>query len=237
MVFEQSADEVRKEHLEKLGAQLDPVFSELIDDVAWLQVKWAEYRQLYGTSPDRIDLLNSAAGLFFRILHDTLWEDALLHLCRLTDQAEMGGKQNLSIQGLPELCADPNLREEVAALVAKAIEAASFARDWRNRRIGHRDLALALNPSTRPLAAASRAQVSAAIAAIHRVLNEISERLLDTTLADDVLTPDTGAEALLYVLRDGVDAEAARRERFRSGTFTLDDLRHDTARAAADAER
>ena len=62
---------------------------------AYIEIKWAEYKELFGTSPRRIELLNSAAGLFFRILQDTLWEDALLHLCRLTDPAKMHGKENL----------------------------------------------------------------------------------------------------------------------------------------------
>ena len=126
MADEQTADQVRKEHLDKLGPQLGPIFSELRDDLAWLQVKWGEYRELYGTSPERIDLMNSAAGLFFRILQDTLWEDALLHLCRLTDPAVMGNKQNLSINALPELCADNIVRETVSTLVEKAVAATSI---------------------------------------------------------------------------------------------------------------
>lgn len=227
MVDEKTPNMFRADDLDKLGPQLGPVFSRLSDDLAWLQVKWGEYRELYGTSSERIDLMNSAAGLFFRILQDAMWEDALLHLCRLTDPAVMGSKQNLSIQALPELCADAAVQEAVRTLVGQAVTATSFARDWRNRHISHRDRALALGSGTRPLAPASRAQVSAAISAIHRVLNEISERLLDSTLADEVITPPTGAEALLYVLRDGLKADAEKRERIRSSKFTTDDLRHD----------
>ena len=223
MADKQTANQVRTE----LGTQLGPVFSELRDDLAWLQVKWAEYRELYGTSPDRIDLLNSAAGLFFRILQDSMWEDALLHLCRLTDPADMGRKKNLSIQVLPELCDDADLRNAVETLVEEAKVATLFARDWRNRHISHRDRDLALRSKTRPLAPASRAQVSAAISAIHRVLNEISECLLNSTMMEKVITPPTGAGALLYVLRDGLNADAERRERIRSGKYIPGDLRHD----------
>jgi hypothetical protein len=203
------------------------VFSALWNEFAWLQVKWAEYLELYGTSPQRINLLNAATGLFFEILQRSLWEDVLLHLCRLTDPAVMRGRQNLSIKALPELCTDTAVRDAVRELVEQAVIATSFARDWRNRHIGHRDRELALGSGTRPLEPASKAQVSAAITGIHRFLNEIGERLLDTTLAADVITPPTGAEALLYVLRDGLDADNERRERIRSGRFTQDDLRHD----------
>ncbi len=225
--MDQTAEQVRAEDLDKLGPKLAPVFSELKNDLAWLQVKWAEYRELFGSSPQRIELLNSAAGLFFRILQDTLWEDALLHLCRLTDRPTMRGRDNLTIRALPELLDDEALKVDVSRLVAEAIAKVAFARDWRNRRIGHRDLGIALGSASTPLAAVSRADVSEALSAIHRVVNEIHERLLDSTLSDEVIAPSAGAEALLYVIRDGLEADAARRERIRSGTFTHADLRHE----------
>lgn len=226
MAVVKTADEVKKHHLEKLGPKLGPVYHELADELAWLQLKWAEYRELFGKSPERITLLNSAAGLFFRILQDTLWDDALLHICRLTDRAEVAGKANLTILVLPELCEDPALRARVSELVDNAVAATAFARDWRNRRIGHRDLALALDLAAKPLAQASRARVSQALSSLHAVVNEISERLLDSTLADEVIAPSTGAEALLYVIRDGLDAHEARMARIRSGKLLPGDLEH-----------
>ena len=110
---EQTAEQVRAEHIAGLGPRMGPVFSELRDDLAWLQVKWSEYRELFGTSPERIELLNRAAGLFFRVLQDSLWEDALLHLCRLTDPPVTRGRHNLTIRALPDLCADDGLRAEL----------------------------------------------------------------------------------------------------------------------------
>jgi hypothetical protein len=202
------------------------MFHALSDDVAWLQVKWAEYRELFGTSPERIELLNSAAGLFFRILQDTLWEDALLHLARLTDPPKTRGKHNLTIRALPELCDDPALRLRVSRLVDDTLAATAFARDWRNRHIGHRDLVLALESAAKPLSPASRGDVSAALSAIHRVFNELTELVFDSALADDVITPATGAEALLYVIRDGLEANDARRARIETGRFAEDDLQH-----------
>ena len=94
----------------------------------------------------------------------------------------MAGKSNLTIRALPELCDEPALRSRVTELVDAALEATKFARDWRNRHIGHRDLALALNSGAKPLASASRAQVSEAASAIHAVLNQISESVLHSTL-------------------------------------------------------
>ncbi|RPJ55544.1 MAG: hypothetical protein EHM23_25905 [Acidobacteria bacterium] len=218
-------EEAKQEHRDKLGPKLGPVFHELWNDLAWLQIKWREYRELFGTTPDRLDLLNSSAGLFFRIIQDTMWEESLLHLSRLTDRATVAGRKNLTIRLLPALCDDDKLRASVATLVEKAIAATEFARDWRNRHVGHRDLDLVLNSGAKALAPASRTLVSQAISAIHAVLNEISEQLLNSTLSTEVITPGDGALALLYTLHDGVETGRAREERIRSGHFEPNDLK------------
>lgn len=227
MANEQTANDVYNDHIARLGSDLGPVYNGLWSDFASLSAKWKEYWAMFGTRPERVDLLNFAAGFFFRIVQDTLWDDTLLHLCRLTDPPQSCGKLNLTIRALPALINDPVLSAEVEALTQKAEQATGFARDWRNRHLSHRDLALTLNRGAKPLPPASGAQVSQALSAIHAVLNLISERLLRGTLAIDVMTPGTGAEALLYVIRDGVEADRARRGRICNGTFTQEDLRHE----------
>jgi hypothetical protein len=219
-----SPDEARADYLKRLGPKLGSVFHALNDDLAWLQVKWAEYRELFGSSPERIDILNKAAGLFSRIVQDALWESVLLDLTRLTDPIKTGGKSNLTIAKLPELCEEPALGSEISELTEIALKATKFARDWRNRHISHRDLMLAVDNAAKPLEPASRAQVSNAIEAIHAVLNHISEKILDTTLCDHVITPATGSVSLLYVLRDGLEADEDRSERILSGKFKAEDF-------------
>lgn len=221
---EQTADEVRACHLDKLGPKLGPVYHELRNDLGWLQVKWVEYRELFGTSPERVDLANSAASLFFRLAHDALWNDILLSLCRLTDNPKVGRNSNLTIKALPELCDDPKLRDKISELVDQAVTATKFARNWRNRKIAHRDLQLALAQGADPLAEASRAKVEQALSAIHTVLNHINEVLLGSTLWNEVITPLTGSVTLLRVIRDGLEAKKARFERIRNGNFQSGDL-------------
>lgn len=212
MADTQTSNEVENEHITKLGPDLGPVFHVLWNDRAWLVVKWQEYREMFGSSAEQVELLNSA-GLFFQIVQDTLWQDILLHLCRMTDPPKSMGRENLTLRSLPDLISDPAVRAEMAPLVEQASKATEFARDWRNRHIGHRDLALALKSGVQPLASASEEQVSAALSAIHEVLNRISERQLDSTLTSDVITPFTGATTLMLLLRDGIEARDARRKR------------------------
>jgi hypothetical protein len=219
-----TADEVREEHLASMGQHLGPVYHALWNEVTWLHAKWHEYEELYGAKPARLDLLNRAAGLFFRIVQDALWEDTLLHLARLTDPPWSSGKENLTILRLSALVDDGALREQLDALLTEAQLKTEFARDWRNRRIAHRDLAKALGEGAKPLASASRNHVDDALRALAAVLNRVNSFYLKSELVFDVITPMTGSVALLYVLRDGLAAEERRLARFRAGRPDPDDL-------------
>ena len=157
-----SAEETRAEYLAAMGLDLGPVFHALWNECAWLHLKWREYRELFGGSSERVDLLNSAAGLSFRIIQDSLWEDILLHLCRLTDPPSIGKKENLTVLRLPGMV-DAAIRAEVEGAVESLEQRTAFARDWRNRHIAHSDLMLALDESLTPLAPASRAKVAEAL--------------------------------------------------------------------------
>lgn len=214
----QTPNDVYNDHITKLGPKLGPVYNVLWSDFASLSAKWQEFLAMFGSDPERVALLNSAAGFFFRIVQDALWKDVLLHLCRLTDPPQSVGKSNLTLQALPQLISDPALSAALEPLIAQAVKATEFARDWRNRRISHRDKALALRSGAQPLTPAGNAQVSQALSAIHAVLNLISERLLQSTLGIDVITLGAGAEALLYVIRDGLEADRTRRMRISNGT-------------------
>ena len=217
------AEAVEAQHLATLGPELGPVFHCLHNEVAWLYIKWEQFRALYGTSRERVELLNASAALLFRVLHDTMWKDVLVHLCRLTDPPKVGKKLNLSITRLPGLIDDPTLRDTVKQLVESAIHSAAFARDWRNRNIAHRDLALALRQSTQPLEEATRAKIGASAMAIARCLNCISLGYMNSTCGYEEVHHPGDATDLLYLLDDGIRAGEARRERASKGLLLPED--------------
>lgn len=109
--------------------------------------------------PERITLLNQAAPFFFRMIQDELWESTLLSLARLTDPSNSQGnpdRSNLTLQALPALTTDVTLKRELDKKISEATKLTAFCRDWRNRRIAHRDLKLALDEPTNPLAEGKR---------------------------------------------------------------------------------
>jgi hypothetical protein len=172
---------------------------------------------------ERIALLNSSAPSFFRMIQDELWEMSLLHLARLTDPANSLGrndKQNLTIQALPALIDDATLKANLAHVVDRAVRQTAFCRDWRNRRIAHRDLKLALDDATAPLADASRAQVSDALKTISDVLNTLAVHYLKSETRFDLAARHTGALGLLYLLDDGLRVREQRAKRLEAGNPT-----------------
>jgi hypothetical protein len=216
----QSAAEVEQRYVEAMGPDLGAVQARLWNECAWLHLKWSEYVILFGTSRNRIDLLNRAAGPFIRIVQDALFEDALLHICRLTDSPRSAGRDNLTVERLPRLV-DQSIRFAVEQRLDQVRTTSGFARDWRNRRIGHRDLALATRRHARPLESASRLGVKDALAAIAALLNEVESHYGTGPVAYDMVDHLGGAESLLYVLRDGLDARAEELRRLKSGQLDL----------------
>jgi hypothetical protein len=182
--------------------------------------------ELFGSKPARVELLNKAAPVFFRLIQDSLWDDILLHIARLTDPPiSFGAKANLTICYLSDLVATSETKAAVQALIGIAKDKSLFCRDWRNRRIAHRDLALALDSPATPLQPASRQYVREALSAIDAVLNAVSGAYMDSETYFERPGHAGGALSLLYVIDDGVRAEAKRRDRLKQGKWSEDDLR------------
>ena len=171
---------------------------------------------LFGTKPSRVDLMNQAAPAFFRMIQDSLWEDALLHIARLTDRPEIARKDTLTILRLPQLV-DSALVSPLEAVVEAAKVACGFARDWRNRRIAHNDLLLMTNRSATPLTPASRDDVGKALDSFVDVLDVVSRHYTGSTNLFKWAGAPRGAVALLHVLTDGVRERDARYARWERG--------------------
>jgi hypothetical protein len=215
--------EAKVVHVAAMGAELGALYSALWQEVAWIHSKWAQYVALFGTKPERVELLNKAAPAFFRLVQDTLWENVILHIARLTDSPQSVGKPNLSIKRVPALVTDSALKARIEALVTFCVSSAEFSRDWRNRHLAHRDLQRATADVADPLLPASRAKVKGVLANFCDLLNALSQHYLDSTSFFDVSGTPGDAEELLYVLDDGLKMDAARKERRRNGTHTPED--------------
>src|SRR4051812_48511545 len=122
-----TADEAVAELKRDLGPELGEAFYTIQNDLVWLHLKWRQFRELFGTKPERLELLNESAGGLFGVVQDVLWDDTLLSICRLTDPAGKGDRMRLSISRLAPMIGDTTVRAEVEAAIRVAIDRATFA--------------------------------------------------------------------------------------------------------------
>jgi len=124
-----------------MGDELGLIFHFLMQEAAWLHLKWNEFDALFGGTPQELQNLNRAAQGFFGMVQDVWSDDIILHICRMTDN----GTDRLSVTLLPKL-ANVGIRDELKRRLDEVTAATAFARDWRDRRIAHRNKALILDP-------------------------------------------------------------------------------------------
>lgn len=152
-------------------------FELLQNEVGTLIYHFEEHEALFAHSKERINLLNEAAPVFFRMVSDVLWADILMQLSCITGPAQTGRRspmaENLSIRRLPALV-DPSVQAEITTAVEQAVVRAKFTNAGRNKFYSHRDLPTALDASALGLTLGSRAQMREAIDATEAVLHVVA---------------------------------------------------------------
>jgi AbiU2 len=220
-----TAEELLERAIRDMGDELGPVYHELSNGLSRLHVKWRAYRQLYTRSPERIDLINKAAGWFFKVVQGALVGDVLLHIGRLTDLESIGRRDNLTIRRLPPIVPDA-LRGDIDALLAAVLTACEPIRTWRNRRGAHTDLDTAILGVPTP--GITNEQVETVLASLRALLNRIEQHYWRApTMYEHIVTPPGDADSLVYYLLKGIRADEARHQRLRDGKPTPEDLRNE----------
>jgi len=200
--------ELRQRYCEAMGSDLGDVFHQLMQEAAWLHLKWNEYVALFANA-HKVHQLNRAAPGFFRMVEETWSDDLILHICRMTDQ----GNDVLTVRLIPKLVTVA-LRDDVNSRLRTLIAAADFARDWRDRRIAHRNIALALDRSAEPLSVADKQAFTRAIEAIDELLHFVDHHFTNAgRVMYDHLDTLGGVQSVLDIVERGL--------RDRDRQFTL----------------
>ena len=204
---------------------IDDVWRAIDYEVTWLHGRWAIYRQLYGTSAARVDILNRSAGTFAHMLQDVLIDDVQLGLAKLGDPAISRVKgaavENLTLANLCQLItASGILAAELPALLTAYDAACAKARERRNKRIAHFDLETMLR-SKASLLGPSREEIEVALEALRCVMNRIALHFTDTQTAYDLVVLDSDGDSLIATLKRGL----RYRELVKDGVVPHDDLR------------
>ena len=206
-------DELRAEYVRAMGSDLGQLCQELRDDFDWLRRKWSNFQELFGKGQERIDLLNTVASNFFYFLHRLSFEDAMLHLCRLTDRPRMGDRETLTVMALADTISDPGLKASVQAKMEQVRQNCEFARMLRNRRIAHTDLATLREGRALALPPVDSANIDTALKSIDDLLTLVEDQygLPHVLLGSD----PWGAKPLVYHLQKAKRAIDDEQQRWR----------------------
>ena len=154
-----------------------------------------EFEHLFGKA-EHVELLNLVGGAFFAEVQRIFWDDLLLCVTRLTDPPQTGRKDNLTVKRLPDLCKhNDELHEKVQEQVTAAKHAAEFARQHRNQRISHRDLAYTIGGNELP--SATLGQIRGALDAVYAVLQTVHMGLRKEHLMSEVILKGPSVLAFL----------------------------------------
>jgi hypothetical protein len=104
------------------------MFHTLLNDFHALRLVWSEYRELFGVSPSRIEIINEAGGLFARVVQDEVFDSVLMRLSRLSDPPRSNGKDNLTFRALIPLC-PARIQPRLSELSADVEARVQFARN------------------------------------------------------------------------------------------------------------
>jgi hypothetical protein len=206
---------------------LRDIFIELKSAVVWLHGHWIVYRQLYGKSPERVELLNESAGTFFNLLQNILLHDMVLAIARLTDRSEVCGRENLVLGQLVEKLDSKSYSELIERLREHLIIISTkceIFRKKRNREVAHSDLMTALKVDVE-LPGVSRQMFEDALAAIRDYMNEFEIYFSESSTAYEYFSMNSDGEALIWQLkraadyRDGVNEGAIPRDRILKSRY------------------
>jgi hypothetical protein len=129
------------------------------DSCVLLRSQWEHFRILFEGSDLKRELLQTTAPIFFGDLNRLFVEHLVLHICRLTDTAQMNGRKNLTVKFLIEhsdFSAAPDTLDKLNRISANIDAFRKKLLPARHRFIGHLDLeAVRLD---QPLGAASNAE-------------------------------------------------------------------------------
>ena len=212
-----TSDELKNEILAAFPEGTGELFYELQTNVTHLHLNWKNYRSLFGTSPERIDLLNWAASTFFGLLDGILLHDVVLAIARLTDRPRTAGKDNASFGRLLEMLTphiDVALANELRSELDDLQAHCETVRQMRNRLLAHDDLATVLRYHPDPLPGVSRAYIEEVLEKVRNLVSSIEEHFLGTRASHELVISANDAESLVFALESAREHEKCRQREF-----------------------
>jgi len=198
---------------------LSEIYVKLEDQVSLLHGLYSQFRQLFGVSKGRVDLLNEMASCFFWFVNHAFLREIVLSLCRLTDPAKQGEHENVSICQLLTMAegeCDSECMDALSERIQGIVHQCDRFRKWRNRVFAHSDKPTLLRYSQEPLPGLELRHIEEALENLRNILNAFQGRFESTETDFDIIL-EGEAENVVLCLRQAKAYQACEREAFRQG--------------------
>jgi hypothetical protein len=207
----------------QIPADLEDVFEKVREQVVWLHGRWIIYQQLFGTSVERVELLNRSASTFFFLIQETLMDDIQMILSKLADPAKTRSNRNLSLETVCDVVRTLNELELHANLergLKQFREKCDNFKPRRNKKIAHFDYDTLMNQSSKYLSDISSQMIEDALEELRRFMNMVDGHFRDCEVFYDIFEMEADAEALVHMLKYGLRYEAL----VRDDVISIDDF-------------
>lgn len=198
---------------------LSDLWKFLETEVVWLHGRWQIYRQIFGTSPERIDIINSVARTFFWVTQRVLMNDVQLTLMKLADRPSTGDKDKdkdnatlahllARVERIPETGLAQALRTSLDAYGT----ACAKIKVRRNKDLAHYDLKIQLSDKAISLPNPNRAEIEAALVELRHFMNLFRDHFEGSQMAYEHFAMQDDANALMFALKESLRYRALQAE-------------------------
>jgi hypothetical protein len=155
------------------------IYATIQQEVQHLHREWLMFRQVFGTSPERIALISRVADAFFGVTQRALYHEVLLSLFRLADPPDHGkNRPNLVLERLVNVVKtdDAPLAGKVYVHLIQIRSLLGPHVDLRNKVIAHNDLTTTptLYDGTATVCGPSRGTIEDCLQHLRDALNLVS---------------------------------------------------------------
>jgi hypothetical protein len=183
------------------------IYEQLYSQVSLLTFNWLTYKKLFSVDQEQIDLLDRTGRSFFQAYHDTLLNDVLLSLSRITDNPKSAKGARISLRRLLlhlDLNVDPVFTSKFKTLIEQAEQDCVPVRQHRNKQVAHLSLDTVVNSRLNPLPDLNVKQIDDALGKVQKALILYSLTVLDESHLFEPIQAVRDATSLLFFLQRGL---------------------------------
>lgn len=202
-----------------IPSALSELWEFLNSEVLSLHERWIIYRQVYGTNPERIDLVNKAASGFFAISQRVLMNDVQLTLIKLAEESQKNATLGRLVSEVRRTAAGKSSAALSNSLI-KLRQSCQKIKDRRDKDIAHFGLSVQLGNKASVLPGPSRQEIEEALTELRTFMNTFLLLFGEPEMAYEHFILQSDGDTLIFTLK-----KALRYEQLQSaGTIPYEDI-------------